>query len=159
MKTKFAMAAVAACLTLGAGGAAAAPIPKGGVTAAEVAAALQAKGYKAQIGRDQAGDPMITSALQGANFRVMFYSCEGARCAAIQFATAFDMDKGLTYELINRWNRERRFGRAFLDDEMDPYVEYDVDFEVGATTEAIENAVDVWESVVPAFMRHVGMLD
>jgi hypothetical protein len=69
------------------------------------------------------------------------------------------MDKGLTYELINRWNRERRFGRAFLDDEMDPYVEYDVDFEVGATTEAIENAVDVWESVVPAFMRHVGMLD
>lgn len=42
---------------------------------------------------------------------------------------------------------------------MDPYVEYDVDFEVGATTEAIEKAVDVWESVVPAFMRHVGMLD
>ncbi|HEX2560555.1 YbjN domain-containing protein [Phenylobacterium sp.] len=148
------MAAGAAALAV-ACSAATAPIPEGGVTVQEVARALQAQGYKAEIGRDRVGDPMITSALDGSNFRVLFYDCEAGRCAAIQFATAFDVKDGLTLSRINTWNRERRFGRAYLDDEMDPFVEYDVDFEVGATTEAVGNAIDVWEAVVPAFKKHI----
>lgn len=149
------MGAAVAAMAL-AGTAAAAPLPAGGVTAQEVAEALQAQGYKAEIGRDQTGDPMITSSMEGSTFRVMFYDCRaGERCAAIQFATAFDLEDGLTLSAINTWNRERRFGRAYLDDEMDPFLEYDVDLEVGATTEAIGNALDVWEAVVPAFMRHI----
>jgi hypothetical protein len=154
--TKIAMAAIVAALTAAAA-ASAAPIPEGGVTVDDVAEALQAQGYKAEIGRDQMGDPMITSALEGASFRVLFYDCERGRCAAIQFATAFDLKDGLTLSEINSWNRQRRFGRAYLDDEMDPFVEYDVDLEAGATTEAIENAVEVWEAVVPHFIRHIGM--
>lgn len=153
---RLAMAAGAAALAA-AWSAAAGPIPEGGVTVQEVAQVLQAKGYKAEVGRDRVGDPMITSAVDGSNFRVLFYDCEAGRCAAIQFATAFDMEKGLTLSHINSWNRERRFGRAYLDDEMDPFVEYDVDFEVGATTEAIGNAVAVWEAVVPAFKKHIDM--
>lgn len=151
---KIAMGVAVAALAL-AGTAAARPLPEGGVTAQEVAEALQAKGYKAEIGRDQTGDPMITSAMEGSGFRVMFYDCENDRCAAIQFATAFDLDEGMDLSRINTWNRERRFGRAYLDDEMDPFIEYDVDLEVGATTEAIENAVAVWEAVAPAFMKHI----
>lgn len=149
--------AIAAAALAAAGPAAAAPIPDGGVTVQEVAQALQTKGYKAEIGRDRLGDPMITSALDGSNFQVLFYDCESGRCAAIQFATAFDLESGLTLDRINSWNRQKRFGRAYLDDERDPFVEYDVDFEVGATTEAIGNAIEVWEAVLPNFKDYIGM--
>lgn len=155
MRTRSKLAAFAAAAWCLAGAALAAPIPEGGVTVQEVAEALQTRGYKAEIGRDRVGDPMITSAMDGSNFRVLFYDCKAERCAAVQFATAFDMKQGLTLAQINTWNRQRRFGRAYLDDEMDPFVEYDVDFEVGATTEALGNAVDVWEAVVPAFKKHI----
>jgi hypothetical protein len=150
------IAAAAAVAAMLAGGAASAGnLPTGGVTAQEVASALQAKGYQAEIGRDSGGDPMISSALDGSSYKILFYNCKSGRCASIQFATAFDMKNGLTLAKVNSWNREKRFGRAYLDDEMDPFVEYDVDMERGATNEAITNAIDVWAAVVPAFKTYV----
>ena len=38
---------------------------------------------------------------------------------------------------------------------MDPFLEYGVDFEVGATTEAVGNAIEVWVAVLPIFKKHV----
>lgn len=131
--------------------AAARPLPEGGVTPQEVVEALQGKGYRAQLTKDGAGDPMIESGLDGSNFRVVFYTCEKGRCASIQFVWALDMPEGTTLEKINTWNRDKRFGRAYLDDEMDPFVEMDVDLERGGTTEAIANNLDTWASVLPAF--------
>jgi hypothetical protein len=152
---RMAGAAAAAAMLL-AGPAPAGPLPAGGVTAAEVAKALQAKGYKAEIGKDQQGDPMVTSALDGSNFRVVFYNCKGGpRCTDVAFATAFDLEQGATLDKINGWNRKNRYGRAYLDDEADPYLEYDVDFEVGATSEAVENAIERWASVIPSFKKYM----
>lgn len=133
------------------------PLPDGGVTAKEVAAALSAKGYKAEISTGSDGDPIVTSGADGSTFRVFFYTCrETPRCASVQFTAAFDLDEGLTYAKINEWNRNKRFGRAYLDDEMDPFVEMDVDFEHGATSEAVENVIDTWASVLPAYKDFVG---
>ena len=145
-------AAAAIGLVLGGGAANARPLPEGGVTAQEVVEALQAKGYRAQLTKDSAGDPMIESGLDGSTFRVLFYSCRaGGRCASIQFAWALDMPNGMDLRKINLWNREKRFGRAYLDDENDPFLEMDVDLERGGTTEAIGNNLDTWAAVLPAF--------
>jgi hypothetical protein len=132
------------------------PLPDGGVTVDEVAAALQAKGFKAEISKDSGGDPLIRSAADGSNFSIYFYSCDKAeRCVAIQFSAGFDLAKGTTLEVVNSWNKDRRFGKAYLDADKDPYLEYDIDVEHGATTEALENVVDVWESVLPTFKKHI----
>lgn len=149
------LACAAAAAAVMGGEAWAGPLPSGGVTAQEVAAALQAKGLQAQIGKDSQGDPMITSALDGSPFRVLFYTCKAGRCAAISFATAFPNASGVTLQTINDWSRKNRFGRAYLDDDQDPFVEYDVDMERGATTEAIGNAIDVWAWVIPNFKKHL----
>ena len=143
--------AFAGMMGLGSSGALAGVLPDGGVTVDEVAKVLQSKGYRAEISKDSAGDPMIISGLDGSTFRILFYNCKSGRCAAIQFATAFDLEKGLTYSKINGWNREKRFGRAYLDDDMDPFLEMDVDLEHGAMTETIANNVDTWAAVLPAF--------
>lgn len=134
----------------------AAPIPRGGVTAEEVAQALRDKGYRADVTRDSTGDPKVESAADGSKFDIWFYGCKDGRCAALQFAAAFDLKDGMTLADINTWNRKNRFGKGHLDDDMDPYLHYDVDFEVGATTEAIGNAIEVWAVVLPSFKNHVG---
>ena len=151
------IAATAAVIAIAvSGGAAQARVlPSGGVTAQEVASALQSKGFKASIGTDDAGDPMVSSALDGSTFKVLFYDCKSGRCTSFEFSAGFDLDKGLSLAKINMWNREYRFGRAWLDDEMDPYIQYDVDVEVGATTESIDNVIARWESLVPDFKKYI----
>ena len=156
MRALAVAAGLAAALAAGTGAARATPIPDGGVTAAEVARALQAINLKAEVTTDSEGDPMIKSGVDGGEFRVLFYSCKGQRCGEIAYMSAFDMDKGTTYASMNEWNRRHRFGRAYLDDDMDPYLLMDVDFEHGATSEAIENSARTWTSVLPVFKKHIG---
>jgi len=148
-------------LALGMAGLAAAPAlakpyPAGGVTAEDVAAVLRAKGLRAEITTDGAGDPLVKSASERVNWSVYFYNCKSGRCASIQFSAGFDLDRGITYAKANEWNFTKRFSRAALDDEMDPYVRYDVDAEKGFSTEAMELAVDTWLLVLPGFVDFIG---
>jgi hypothetical protein len=149
--------AVLAAVLLVPAWAGAGPLPDGGVTAEDVAAALRAKGYKAEITTDDTGDPKIRSATDGSRYSIYFYGCDGGpRCTAIQFSIGFDLEDGeASHAMINGWNRDKRFGKAYLDEENDPWVEYDYDVERGVTTEALENVIDVWDSVVPTFKRHI----
>lgn len=148
--------AALAVVALSPAAASAGMLPDGGVTASEVAKALQDKGYRAEVTTGSDGDPLIKSAADGTNFRILFYSCSKAqRCASIQFVAAFDLDDGMKLSKINSWNQNKRFGRAYLDDDMDPFVEMDVDFEHGATSEAIANNIDTWAAVLPAFKSYI----
>lgn len=156
MKKTLAAALALALVLPAAGAAVAKPFPKGGVTAAEVAATLKAKGLPAEITKDGEGDPMIKSGSDDLDWRVYFYNCEDGRCQSIQFSAGFDLDKGLTYARINEWNYTKRFSRGALDDEMDPYIRYDIDAESGFTSEALILAVETWQLVLPAFSEFVG---
>lgn len=139
-----------------AGVAAAGPIPDGGVTVEDVAAVMQAKGYRAEITADSQGDPKILSSTAGKNFSVFFYGCSDVkRCTAIQFSAGFDLKQGMTLAKINEWNFNKRFATGSLDDEMDPYMSYDIDVEHGYTTEAIANNLDRWEAVVGKFKTFI----
>jgi len=149
------MIAASVALSLGAAQAQARPLPAGGVTAQEVIEVLQAEGYRAQEDVDGVGDPMVRSATDGVNYNIYFYDCQGARCTSIQFGSAFDLSEPMTLDRINEWNRDMRFGRAYLDDEMNPILEMDVDLELGATTEQLESVIGTWAAVVPAFKTFI----
>ena len=156
MKTAIALAALVGGLMV-ASAAGAYQIKDGGITAEEVAAVMQSKGYQASLGKDADGDPRITSSADGGKFYVYFYGCHnGPRCNAIQFEAAFALPGHFTYAKINDWNRHNRFGRAYLDDEMDPYVEMDLDVEHGFLTEGLANNLDTWAAVLPRFKKHIG---
>ncbi|MAK80970.1 YbjN domain-containing protein [Phenylobacterium sp.] len=131
------------------------PLPAGGVTAAEVIEVLQANGYRAEEDVDGVGDPMVRSATDGSNYAIYFYGCERGRCTTIQFGVAFSMKQSPGLAKINEWNREMRFGRAYLDSEMDPAVQMDVDLELGATTEQLQSVIGTWGAVVPAFKNFI----
>ena len=63
---------------------------------------LQGFGYRAELGKDNGGDPKISSSSGGANFSIFFYGCtDGTNCDAISFSAAFDLDPGSNVALMN----------------------------------------------------------
>ena len=132
-------------------------LPDGGITVQEVARSMQAKGFQTEITTDKDGDPLIKSTLEGAKFSVYFYECGGKpRCKSIQFAAGFAMKGSISPAKLAEWNRTKRFGRVYQDNENDPWVEMDMDMEHGATTEAMTNNIDRWLVVLKEFRKYIG---
>jgi hypothetical protein len=158
MKTAIiALATATAVLALGGAGAAQAQeIHKDGMTGPEVAAWLQKGGYKAELTKDSSDDPMINSAAEGHTFKIYFYDCnEAKRCKALQFSAGFDMKEGLTLEKANEWNRKNRYLKAYLDDDRDPYVQYDVNVNAGRTMAGLDDDFGVWTGILGEFTTFI----
>jgi hypothetical protein len=131
-------------------------IHQDGMTGAEVAKWLQNAGYKAELSTDKGGDPLIKTAAQGVNFTVYFYDCtEKPRCKAIQFSAGFDLKVPLTAAKINEWNRNNRYLKAYIDDEGDPHVEYDVNVNAGRTKAGLDDDFAVWTSMIDDFTKFI----
>lgn len=58
-------------------------------------------------------------------------------------------------DLMNRWNRDYRFARAYRDDEGDPVLEADLDFVGGVTEETIKAWVRLFRDNVMDYAAHV----
>lgn len=92
-----------------------------------VVAALQKAGYKAKLGKDGVGDPEIDSAASGYSFSVYFYDCvDHKQCAAIQFYVSFEKDAQNTEAFANKWNTDKRFLRAHVNDKGELIFDHDV---------------------------------
>ena len=120
--------------------------------------ALQNGGYAAKLGVDKVGDPMITSGVSGTNFQIFFYNCTNhLNCATVTFHSGYDLAQGPPLELINEWNRGKRFGRAYLDKENDPILEMDVDLDDGGIAPLlfIDN-IEFWSSILQDFEKQIG---
>jgi len=135
--------------------ASAAPLPDGGVTAKEVAQVMDSKSFPTEITTDKDGDPLVRSSTMKLKFGVFFYGCHGKpRCDSIQFSAGFSI-KGMSPAQVAQWNRTKRFGRVYLDDDFEPWVEMDMDVEHGATTEAVANNLDRWVGVMSEFNKYI----
>lgn len=133
-------------------GAAAGPLPDGGVTAAEVAGVMRALQLQVDQRTDKEGDPLINSTVSGRRFGVFFYQCRAQRCGSIQFSAGFEGASNVPAARVMEWNRTKRFGRAYLESGT-LFVEMDMDVERGATTEALANNFERWAAVVDQFPK------
>lgn len=156
MKKFFALAAIAAG-AFSASSAFAYPFQDGGITAQDVAGVLQSKGYQAQVGTDNDGDPKISSSTDGVKFTVFFYGCNHTpRCTSITFQAGFHLEGGFSVTKINDWNKDKRFLKGWLDNVNDPYTEMDVDTEHGFTSQALATYIDDWAAGIPEFKNYIG---
>lgn len=121
-----------------------------------VAKVLQDAGYKAQMSKDNGGDPMITSGHSGKTFVVLFFGCEkNVKCTSIQFYTGYTGTKADPAK-VNAWNDERRFGRGSIDKDGDLVVRMDVDLDMGGMSAALfKDHVDIWAVVMDKFAAQV----
>jgi hypothetical protein len=105
-----------------------------------------AKGYgSASLGKDNDGDPKVTGMMEGIKYGILFYGCNAGRnCKSIAFV-AFWEKGSVTLEKVNRYNRDRRFGRAYIDKDGDLALDMDVELEYGMSRRNLEEAFADWK--------------
>jgi len=123
----------------------------------EVMLRMQRFGFEATMDTDSQGDPKIVAHVSDTKFRVFFYGCENnTHCSSIHFRAGYDLDNA-TYALkMNEWNREKRFAKAYIDDEGDPFLEMDVNlaFE-GIGDDNFDDTLDWWRLLVEDFEEFI----
>jgi len=121
--------------------------------AAAVMKAMQDFGMVATMGKDSGGDPKISSRISDTKFSVYFYGCEdNLNCASIMFKAGYDLNNGISALKINEWNRDKRFAKAYIDDEGDPFLEMDVNMDFdGLGNENFADDLDWWRLLVEDF--------
>ncbi|WP_421702546.1 YbjN domain-containing protein [Aliiroseovarius sp.] len=85
------------------------------------------EGVPARLGRDSVDDPMITVRHSGSEYIIFFYDCTGgADCGSIQFYSGYDTGSSVSIDMVNQWNTDHRYSRAYVNDGGTTKLEYDV---------------------------------
>ena len=116
-----------------------------------------ARGYgSATLTTQSNGDPQITGKINGITYQVYFRNCtNNADCEDLNFYLGF-LDIKPTQEEINDWNLNKRFSRAYLDQDQDACVEMDLDLVKGVSAAYLDAQFGLWNMVVEQFSEHVG---
>jgi hypothetical protein len=132
------------------------PLPDEGVSPPEVAKLLRDAGYPADVNADRSGDPTIRGSTGMQLFVVDFYQCGSRpRCASLQFTARF-RHRTVSPASVAVWNRDHRFGRAYLDFRGVAGVPMDVETSRGVTTGALRADVSRWITVIGEFDTFTG---
>jgi hypothetical protein len=122
-----------------------------------IVAALEKRGFSVELKTDRDDDPLIESTDQDEPFQVHFYGCTGGSdCQYLQFVSGWDLSNGTTAEVIERWNEDRVWGRAFLDSDDDPWIDLAVNLKGGVTSENFDDTVSWWRSIMRDFEDYIG---
>ena len=115
-----------------------------------------AKGYgSAKLTTDSNGDPLIICRKDGTKYGILFYGCKnGKRCKDIKFYAGW---KGTNVSLrqVNLWNRNKRYGRAYLDSKGDPALDMTVNLRYGVTEDNLDDTFDWWIIALKGFKKEV----
>ncbi len=121
----------------------------------EIVAIARSYGPVDLITRDN-GDPRISGTIGGLPYQLFLMNCaDGKACEDINFYSGF-ADTKPTLDAINEWNRSKRFGKAYLDSELDAVIEYDVNLEHGVTRDNLDAAFSLWSQLVPDYAAFIG---
>jgi len=92
------------------------------------------------------------------NWILFFQSCQNGVCADLQFSIGF-ATAAVTPELVNDWNRDRRFLKAFYEpaatagEPASGVVQYDLFLRPGEGPEQLSDHLAVWRGLAPEFAR------
>jgi Putative bacterial sensory transduction regulator len=108
-----------------------------------------ARGFgSAEMETDSDGSPRIRARMDGTLYTVFFYGCEdGKDCTTIQFWMFTDAPPNALV-VVNDWNRDRRFGKAYIDKDGDVVIEMDVNLLGGVSAKNLDDTFDWWRIVL-----------
>ncbi len=116
-----------------------------------------AKGFgPASLDKDYVGDPRITGRIDGQKYTILFYGCvNGKDCDDIQFYTYWTGGRNVTLDKINEWNRNTKFGKAYLDTDGDTTLEMTVNIDYGVSAKNLENNFSWWNKTVQSVVQNI----
>ena len=107
--------------------------------------------------QDDNGHPMIAVSTPTFTYYVKLRNCDAshANCEDINFYAGFANVKP-TLDAINSWNMEWRFGNAYLDQDLDAVIEYDLNLVYGVTRDNLDAAFALWGELVTEYVSYIG---
>jgi hypothetical protein len=115
---------------------------------------LQSAGYRAQLDVDSVGDPLIKGSLSRSNYSIFFYGCTNNKdCRDVIFTTAYRVSVSLS--LMNEWNKQKRYTRAYQDNDGEAVLEMTVNLYQGVSRENFLDSVDWWQRYLEDFEKHI----
>jgi hypothetical protein len=118
---------------------------------------LQDIGYRAEILKNDEGKRRIRTRIGSWNVTLNFYSCDDSEtsCKSVGLRTFFTNDTKKTAAFANDWNRTKRFSKAYIDNDNDVNIEFDMLFRNGVTKENIRAYLDVYEDQLKEFVEAI----
>ena len=107
--------------------------------------ALQGAGYSPTLDKDSYGDPSIEFELAGYKTVMIFYGCAEDThdgCDSVQLRVGFDREKPWTATEALEVAKTYRFVSVWLDDEGDPWVQWDLVTGKGIPSDVFLSAVE-----------------
>jgi hypothetical protein len=109
----------------------------------------------AELTNDGMGDPLIEGHIEGKEYALYFYDCKANRdCKSLMFLATREAE-GLSDETLAQtvaeWNREQRFGKAYIDEDDRAAVEMNVNLHGGVTRDNLTDTIDWWRLVLAEF--------
>ena len=116
-----------------------------------------ARGYGSATMETQSnGDPKIAGKIEGVGYQVYFMNCtDNKDCEDLNFYAGF-LDNKQTLEAINAWNRDKRFGKAYLDSDLDAVIEFDLNLEHGVSQKNLDAAFSLWSLLLGQYTTYIG---
>lgn len=115
---------------------------------------IQGAGYRVETVKD-GNVTFLRSATNGLAYDIRpGNSFVGApnRFADVAFVALFSVRGTLPLDLVNRWNRTRRFGRLFLDQPLpgQDFLVFCMDVSVagGVSSQQLRNQIDLWDGLI-----------
>ena len=121
----------------------------GGLSLDAVLALVEEQGLSGEI-TDSANHTANVSIGEN-TFGVDGYNCSGGGCTEFLFSIGYDLENGFPLEKINEWNSTRLGGRAWLDDENDPWVDHVISLSGPDDRGAFEEGFLLWMDVIYTF--------
>ena len=133
--------------------------PDPAISIEAVRAWLTSKGGTVSEINRQDGETWISVADGPLTWVLFFYGCEGDMCGDVQYAASFS-NPTITQAMVNDWNRDRRFLKAFFrpgeaGGDQTAVVQYDV-LVHSSDVEQLTDHTALWLDLVSDFATTVG---
>jgi hypothetical protein len=116
----------------------------------EVAAILRDAGYRAQIEFKDNTYSIVTG--MGGYTVVAWLICDKNKsCDSLDWDIAFNASPNFTLELANKWNREKRYAKAYIATNGRFFIEYSMEFSGGVTRSAVAQSARRFDSLCSEF--------
>lgn len=112
---------------------------------------LQGAGYSPELGNDSFGDPSIEFELGEYKTTLIFFGCDETtrdRCNSVQLRAGFDRAEPWTAAQAIEVSKKYRFASIWLDDEGDPWVQWDIMTGDGIPAEVFLDAVELFSDTL-----------
>jgi hypothetical protein len=125
-------------------------------TPAQVAKVLRRVGVAFEESVDNQGDPKFSFKLSTYDVTLFSYGCGEDGCGSLRLYAGFRLSEPPSTDLINEWNRTKRFSTAYVESDGDACLDEDLIVRGGVTPGAIEQFIITYRSRLSEFTSHIG---